>query len=68
MKPELIARINELAAKHKNQGLTEEEAAEREALRKAYIEEFRAGFKQKLDNLYIVDEKGNKIKVSKKKR
>jgi uncharacterized protein YnzC (UPF0291/DUF896 family) len=68
MKPELIARINELAAKHKSSGLTQEEAIERETLRKAYIEEFRAGFKQKLDNLYIVDEKGNKVKVSKKKK
>jgi uncharacterized protein YnzC (UPF0291/DUF896 family) len=68
MKPELVARINELAAKNKREGLTPEEIAERSRLREEYLKEFRAGFKHNiLDNLYIVDDEGNKVKVEKKK-
>ncbi len=68
MKPELIARINELAAKNKTVGLTPEEIAERSALREEYLNEFKAGFQQNiLNNLYVVDENGNKVKVEKKK-
>ncbi len=69
MKPELIARINELAKKAKAEGLTPEEIAERSRLREEYIREFRAGFKQNiLDNLYVTDENGNEVKLEKKKK
>lgn len=68
MRDGLVERINELAHKNKTVGLTPEELVEREKLRKEYIEEFRAGFKQNiLDNLYVMDEEGNKTKVEKKK-
>ncbi len=68
MKPELVARINELAAKAKKEGLTPDEIAERSRLREEYLREFRAGFKQNiLDHLYVMDENGNKVKVEKKK-
>lgn len=68
MKPELIARINALAAKARTEGLTPEETAERSALREEYLKEFRAGFKHNiLDNLYVMDENGNKVKVEKKR-
>lgn len=65
----LIKRINELAAKNKTpEGLTQEEIAERAELRQEYLKEFRKGFKHNiLDNLYIMDEKGNKVKVEPKK-
>ncbi len=67
MSPELIARINELAKKNKAEGLTPEETAERDRLRKEYLKEFKAGFqKNVLDNLYEVDEEGREIKVKKK--
>ncbi|HCW9127425.1 TPA: DUF896 domain-containing protein, partial [Staphylococcus aureus] len=36
-----IERINELAKKKKEVGLTQEEAKEQTALRKAYLESFR---------------------------
>ena len=66
---ELIPRINELAHKNKTTGLTDEEKAEREVLRKAYLKLFRRGMKQNImDNLYVMDENGNKIKVEKKKK
>lgn len=67
MSPELIARINELAKKNKAEGLTPEETAERDRLRKEYLKEFKAGFqKNVLDNLYEIDEEGREIKVKKK--
>ncbi len=68
MDAKLVERINALAAKAKTEGLTPEEETERAMLRKKYLEEFKAGFKHNiLDNLYVMDENGNKIKVSKRK-
>ncbi len=63
----LVARINELAKKSKGEGLTDAEKAERESLRKEYIAKFRQGMENALSNVYIVDEKGNKKKVEKKR-
>lgn len=65
---EIIERINNLAHKAKTIGLTKEEETEREKLRKEYIELFKEGFKKNyLENLYIIDENGNKVKVKKVK-
>lgn len=55
-----IARINELAKKAKTEGLTPEETAERDKLRKEYIAAFRRNLMEQLDNTYVVDEHGNK--------
>ena len=41
-----IDRINELAKKKKEQGLTEAEAKEQSKLRKQYLDSFREGSKQ----------------------
>ena len=62
-----LKRINELAAKAKSEGLTPEEEAERQLLREKYLAAFRENLKAQLDNTYIVDEKGNKRKLEKKK-
>ena len=64
MDPKLIERINELARKAKTEGLTEEETQERAKLRAQYLAEFRQGMKKTLDNVYVMDEKGNKTKLS----
>ncbi len=64
---ELVKKINYLANKAKNEGLTEEEKAEQATLRREYIERFKSGLRQTLDNTYIVDEEGNKRKVESKK-
>ena len=64
---ELINRINYLAKKSKNEGLTDAEKAEQHELRKQYIKMFRQGVENTLDNVYIMDADGNKIKVEKKK-
>lgn len=63
----LIKRINELAKKSKESGLSEIEKAEQAELRKRYIKMFRRGMENALSNVYIMDEKGNKKKVEKKR-
>lgn len=62
---ETIRRINELAKKAKTEGLTPEELAERDALRKEYIAAVRRNLTAQLDNTYLVDENGNKRKLKK---
>ena len=63
---EVIARINELAAKAKTVGLTQEELAERDKLRRIYIDNVKANLTGQLDNTYIVYPDGTKKKVQKK--
>ena len=65
---ETIKRINELAHKAKTVGLTDEELAERDKLRRVYIDSWKTGLISQLENTYIVDEKGNKRKVEKKQK
>lgn len=65
---EKIDRINELAHKSKTaEGLTEDEKKEQAVLRREYIDSFKASLVSQLENTYIVDEKGNKRKVERKK-
>ncbi|ASA21906.1 DUF896 domain-containing protein [Paenibacillus donghaensis] len=52
---ELVARINELARKHKNGGLNEEEVAERAKLREIYLGNIRNNFRNQLETIEIVD-------------
>lgn len=61
-------RINFLAKKAKTEGLTPEEMAERDILRKEFIAEFRKNFKSQLDNTFIMDENGNKRPLRKKEQ
>lgn len=69
MTQEKIARINEFARRVKaGETLTPEELAERDALRREYIDSVKASLVGQLDNTYLVDEKGNKVKLPKKKK
>lgn len=52
----LIDRINYLAKKSKEVGLTEEEKKEQIELRKEYLRVFKEGFKQQLDSIKVVKE------------
>lgn len=63
---EVIARINELAAKAKTVGLTEEETQERDKLRRIYIDSHKASLVGQLENTYIVYPDGSKKKVERK--
>ena len=66
---EKIDRINELARKSRtDEGLNEDEKLEQAQLRKEYIDSFKASLVGQLENSYIVDEKGNKRKVERKKK
>ena len=61
-----LERINELAAKAKTVGLTDEEKAEQKRLREEYLAAFRKNLVQTLDNTYIVTPDGNKEKLKMK--
>ena len=63
---DVIARINELAAKNKTVGLTEEELAERDKLRRIYIDSYKSNLVAQLENTYIVRPDGTKVKVQHK--
>ncbi|MBQ2914003.1 MAG: DUF896 domain-containing protein [Clostridia bacterium] len=66
MLQEKIDRINFLSRKAKTEGLTDAEKQEQQKLRQEYIAEWRLGMTQVLDNTYIMDEKGNKKKLTPK--
>lgn len=68
MEQSKIDRINQLAKLAKERELTEEETAERAALRKEFLADFRKNLTDTLDNTYLVDEHGNKTKLEKKKK
>ena len=61
MEKSKIDRINALAKKAKAIGLTERETAERDALRKEYLADMRAAFKQQLDSTYVQTADGAKL-------
>lgn len=62
----VISRINELAAKAKQGDLTSEEVAERDNLRRIYIDSVKANLIGQLENTYIVYPDGTKKKVEHK--
>lgn len=61
-----VERINELAKKARESGLTPEEKAEQQKLRQEYLAAMRANIISQLENTYIVDENGNERKLKKK--
>ena len=61
-----IARINALAKKAKSEGLTAEETAEQDKLRRIYIDSVKANLTGQLDNTYILRPDGSKTKLQKK--
>ena len=65
---EVIARINVLAKKAKTEGLTDEELVERDKLRRIYIDSVKANLTGSLENTYVVDEQGNKRKLTENKK
>lgn len=60
---EVIARINELARKAKTGTLTPEELAERDKLRRIYIDSVKANLVGQLENTYILRPDGTKEKI-----
>ena len=61
-----LQRINELARIKKERELTAEETAERDALRKESLDEWRKGAIEVLENAYIQTPDGKKHKLQRK--
>lgn len=66
MTQEKIDRINALARKAKAEGLTPEETAERDALRREYIDSVTGNLRCQLDNTVIQHPNGRRTPLKKK--
>ena len=66
--PEKIERINFLARKSREQGLTEAEQIEQKALRAEYVAAFRESLVSTLDNTVIQRPDGTREHVKKRKK
>jgi len=64
---EKLDRINMLAKKAKETGLTEQEAKEQSTLRREYLETFRSSMFNTLKGVTIVDPNGNEVTPKKLK-
>ena len=61
-----LDRINELSRLARERDLTEDESAERETLRREYIDEWRESTIAVLENTYIQTPDGKKHKLKKR--
>ncbi|UUX34754.1 DUF896 domain-containing protein [Fundicoccus culcitae] len=61
----ILPRINELAAKNREVGLTPEEIVERDELRQAYLQEIRGQVISTMTSVTVVNEAGEDITSSK---
>jgi UPF0291 protein CBFG_05335 len=66
MDPKLIDRINVLAKKSKEEGLSEEEKSEQQKLRREYINIIKRNLKADLNNISIVEKDGSITDLGKK--
>ena len=64
MEQKKIDRINELAKLAKERELTDEEKVERAALRQEYVNSVLGDLRNQLNNTYVMDEMGNKTKLT----
>lgn len=62
-----LNRINALAKKKKNEGLTEAEAKEQSKLRSEYLTAFRNSFKDQIEHTKVIDPEGNDVTPDKLK-
>lgn len=65
---EKLARISQLSKKSKTVGLSIEEAKEQSALRKEYLETFRATMRDTIESVKVIDPEGNDITPEKVKK
>ena len=61
MDKNLLNRINELAKKKREQGLTPEEQSEQKKLYKIYLGEIRTQFDKTLDNVSVKEKNGEVV-------
>ncbi len=65
---EKLNRINFLAKKAKTAGLSSDEKAEQDALRREYIEAYKQSLRAQLDNTVVVRPDGTKERLADKKK
>lgn len=63
-----LTRINELAKKQRNVGLTQSEQSEQQLLRSHYLQEIRGQVMGTMNNLKVVDPIGNDVTPDKLKQ
>ena len=63
-----IERINALAKKSREEGLTEAEKAEQQKLRQEYLADFRKSFRMQLENTDIKYEDGETVPLTEFKK
>lgn len=63
-----IQRINELANKKKQVGLTPSELEEQAQLRQEYLENLRKGMRHHIEGMKVVDEEGTDVTPEKLKK
>ncbi|AEV95267.1 hypothetical protein PECL_999 [Pediococcus claussenii ATCC BAA-344] len=63
----LIKRINELAKKAKEDGLSDLEIIERKDLRQKYLKKFRESFRSQVEMMQIFDKDGKEVTPQKVK-
>ena len=66
MDEKLIERINALAKKSKEEGLTEEEKSEQQKLHREYINVIKKNLRAELNNISIIEEDGSITDLGKK--
>ena len=66
MEQSRIDRINALARKARAEGLTDEATRERDVLRREYVESVRRNLTAQLENTWVVDEHGNRRKLTRR--
>ena len=68
MEKEKIERINRLRQLQRERELTDEEKEEQNRLRREFIDDIKSQDAQKLDDVIIIDENGNKKKLTLKEQ
>lgn len=68
MSKEKLNRINFLAKKSKEEGLTDEEKKEQTDLRKEYLQNIRQSFKNQLSTVTVIDPEGTDVTPEKIKQ
>ncbi len=66
MDKDTVAHMLSLARKKRESALSEQEILELTELRQAYLSDFRAGFRQQLDNIYVEQHDGSYQKLQQK--
>lgn len=64
---EKLNRINALANKEKTEGLSQKEKEEQQNLRKEYLQNVRASFKNEFKGMTVIDPEGNDVTPEKVK-